>query len=198
MTVEGRLRGLFPSVTSYLTTSRERSSLFYHKLSSLARHCSQLVLSSPRISCPVHRQTTTSHDSEVRIRIIEDTCPPPPRNLPQHMKKRPLKAVAGGEKCFYICRELQVGPAVGSGEEMGMTLRRPIRGILGTLALNRRQCRGATAIEPEIALLMANLAKVSTSTSVCYSSSSAEYFCSRAIVRKGKSTRTGQYRPEAF
>ena len=44
---------------------------------------------------------------------------------------------------------------------MGTSCRRPIRGVLSALALNTRRCRGRTAIEPEVALVMANLAKAS-------------------------------------
>lgn len=43
---------------------------------------------------------------------------------------------------------------------MSMSCRRPIRGVLGALALNLRRCCGPTAIEPELAIVMANLAKV--------------------------------------
>ncbi|CAM9113092.1 unnamed protein product [Scytosiphon promiscuus] len=101
-----------------------------------------------------------SLDSDVRIRIIEDTCPPAARNLPEDV--RIVEATAKRERRFYICRELQVGAAVGKGGTAIATGcgRRPIRGVLGTLALKQRRCRGPTAIEPEVALVMANLAKV--------------------------------------
>ncbi|CAM9897163.1 unnamed protein product, partial [Laminaria digitata] len=98
--------------------------------------------------------------SDVRIRIIEDACPPPAGNLPRHVQK--ISRAAAGPKCesrFYICRELQVGAATGGGTAMGTSCRRPVRGVLSALALNTRRCRGPTAIEPEVALVMANLAK---------------------------------------
>lgn len=102
-----------------------------------------------------------SLDSDIRIRIIEDTCPLTARNLPKDIQ-RSAEVAPKREKRFYICRELQIGAAVGEG---GTTIatgcgRRPIRGVLGALALKRRMCRGATVIEPEVALVMANLAKV--------------------------------------
>eukprot|EP00752_Nemacystus_decipiens_P005917 g5347.t1 len=111
---------------------------------------------------------TESLNSDIRIRIIEDLCPPPAGNLPKDVRERAeAKAVvapasARREKRFYICRELQVGAAVGAGGTVLATAcgRRPIRGVLGELALNQRRCRGPTAIEPEVALVMANLAKV--------------------------------------
>lgn len=112
---------------------------------------------------------TESVNSDIRVRIIEDLCPPPAENLPRDVRERAEAAVVAGrrrEKTFYICRELQLGAAVGVGGTVMATGcgRRPIRGVLGALALNRRRCRGPTAIEPEVALIMANLAKVGEST----------------------------------
>ncbi|CAM9394937.1 unnamed protein product, partial [Hapterophycus canaliculatus] len=102
-----------------------------------------------------------SLDSDIRMRIIEDTCPPTARNLPRDVQ-RSAGAATTREKRFYICRELQTGAAVGKGGTTIATAcgRRPIRGVLGVLALKRRLCRGPTAIEPEVALVMANFAKV--------------------------------------
>lgn len=81
------------------------------------------------------------------------------------MRKRAEAAAAtegeSRENRFYICRELQVGAAVREGgTAMSMSCRRPVRGVLGALALNLRRCCGPTAIEPEVAIVMANLAKV--------------------------------------
>lgn len=106
-----------------------------------------------------------SVNSDIRVRIIEDLCPPPAENLPRHVRERAEASAAARrrrENTFYICRELQLGAAVGMGGTVMATGcgRRPIRGVLGALALNRRRCRGPTAIEPEVALIMANLANV--------------------------------------
>ncbi|CAM9695881.1 unnamed protein product, partial [Ectocarpus sp. 13 AM-2016] len=108
---------------------------------------------------------TESVNSDIRVRIIEDICPPPAENLPRDVREHAEAAAAARRRrdnTFYICRELQLGAAVGVGGTVMATGcgRRPIRGILGALALNRRRCRGPTAIEPEVALIMANLAKV--------------------------------------
>lgn len=78
---------------------------------------------------------TESLNSNIRIRIIEDTCPPPAGNLPQDARKRAEAAAAAApvsgrrEKRFYICRELQVGAAVGAGGTVLAAAcgRRPIR-----------------------------------------------------------------------
>lgn len=104
---------------------------------------------------------TESSTSDIRVRIIEDTCPSPAGNLPRHVQLRSGAAGARRENGFYICRELQVGAAVGGGTVIGTRCRRPIRGVLSALALNARRSRGPTAIEPEMALVMANLAKAS-------------------------------------
>ncbi|CAN0116693.1 unnamed protein product [Ectocarpus fasciculatus] len=115
--------------------------------------------------------STESVSSDIRVRIIEDLCPTPAENLPIDARERAQAATVVGrrrEKAFYICRELQLGAAVGVGRTV-MTAgcgRRPIRGVLGALALNRRRRRGPTAIEPEVALIMANLAKVRSSSRV--------------------------------
>lgn len=81
--------------------------------------------------------------------------------MPKYVRIPSWAAGATRESRFYICREIQAGAAVGRGVAMGMTCRRPVRGVLSTLALNKRRSRGPTAIEPEVALVMANLAKVS-------------------------------------
>lgn len=105
-------------------------------------------------------------NSDMRIRIIEDICPPPAGNLPPDVRKRVEAAAAAAgdrrENRFYICRELQLGAAVSEGGTTMSTScgRRPVRGVLGALALNLRRCCGPTAIEPEVAIVMANLAKV--------------------------------------
>eukprot|EP00903_Cladosiphon_okamuranus_P011379 g10724.t2 len=124
------------------------------------------------LSKTINGPRTESLNSDIRIRIIEDACPSPAENLPQDVRRRAAAEAAAAaaaapasgrrEKRFYICRELQVGAAVGAGGTVLATAcgRRPIRGVLGVLALNRRRCRGPTAIEPEVALVMANLAKV--------------------------------------
>ncbi|CAM9997330.1 unnamed protein product [Ectocarpus fasciculatus] len=114
---------------------------------------------------------TESVHSDIRVRIIEDLCPPPAENLPRDVRERAQAATVAGrrrEKAFYICRELQLGAAVGVGGTVMATGcgRRPIRGVLGALALNRRKCLGPTAIEPEVALIMANLAKVRSGSRV--------------------------------
>lgn len=79
---------------------------------------------------------TESLNSDIRIRIIEDACPPPAGNLPQDVRKRAEAAAAAAapasarrEKMFYICRELQIGAAVGAGGTVLATAcgRRPIR-----------------------------------------------------------------------
>lgn len=112
-------------------------------------------------ACVSDPRRMESSTSDIRIRIIEDTCPPPASNLPRHVQKVSGAAIASREKRFYICRELQVGSTVGGGTSMGTSCRRPKGGILSTLALNGLSYRGPTAIEPEIALLMASLAKAS-------------------------------------
>lgn len=73
---------------------------------------------------------TESLNSDIRIRIIEDCCPPPAGNLPQDVRKRAEAAAATRrENMFYICRELQVGAAVTAGGTVLATAcgRRPIR-----------------------------------------------------------------------
>lgn len=117
----------------------------------------------------------------MRVHVIEDLCPPPRSTFfaanGRRRSNKPSKqgrdidgisnrgeataAKPPREKQFYICRVLQMGPAVGARAVIGMTTRRPKSGILKLLALNDRKGKGATAIEPEVALLMANLAKAS-------------------------------------
>lgn len=113
----------------------------------------------------------------MRVHIIEDICPPAmPTFFAANGRKRSKRgrdidgisylegttaAKPPREKQFYICRVLQMGPAVGARAVIGMTARRPKSGILKLLALNDRKGKGATAIEPEVALLMVNLAKAS-------------------------------------
>lgn len=111
--------------------------------------------------------------SRVKVRVIEDLCPPPPppffatgRRLEKwgpavDTSYRETEEQPKREKQFYICRVLQMGPAVGGRAEIGITSRRPKSGVLKTMALDGRKCKGKTAIEPEVALIMANLAKAS-------------------------------------
>ena len=55
--------------------------------------------------------------------------------------------------------QLARGPAVGEAGRYAVQPRRPRAGLVGRLALRRRAAAAATAMEPEPALLMANLAR---------------------------------------
>lgn len=112
-------------------------------------------------------------NSDMRIHVIEDLCPPPLPPFFAATGRKRSKRERGidtsyrepvqrpRESQLYICRVLQMGPAVGLRAVLGRTWRRPRSGILNALALNGRKCKGATLIEPEVALVMANLAKAS-------------------------------------
>ncbi|CAM9189473.1 unnamed protein product [Discosporangium mesarthrocarpum] len=111
----------------------------------------------------------------IHIVLLEDLCPPPPSpsqgwgGQPQRKDQPHPPSYHVGGKClkptmlqrqYFICRTIRMGPAVGGRGVLGSTLRRPKSGVLKLLALHNRRCKGPTAIEPEVALVMANLAKV--------------------------------------
>mmetsp|Transcript_38707 Transcript_38707/g.60372 ORF Transcript_38707/g.60372 Transcript_38707/m.60372 type:complete len:285 (-) Transcript_38707:105-959(-) len=59
-----------------------------------------------------------------------------------------------------LARKIAIGPAVGSRELYAQSVRRPRAGILGRLAVSKRKFSTETAMQPEISLLMANLAGI--------------------------------------
>jgi hypothetical protein len=59
-----------------------------------------------------------------------------------------------------LCWRVAVGAASGRGGAIGRSVRRPSNGWLGRYALKRRRHNAATAIEPELGFLLANLARV--------------------------------------
>jgi tRNA (guanine10-N2)-methyltransferase len=67
----------------------------------------------------------------------------------------------------YLCRQLAAGLAAGSGPAISSTARRPQSGVLKTFALRTRPYTTATALEPELAFVMANLAGVVPGARVC-------------------------------
>jgi tRNA G10 N-methylase Trm11 len=68
---------------------------------------------------------------------------------------------------IYLCRQLAAGLAAGSGPAISATARRPQSGVLKEFALRTRPYRTATALEPELAFLMSNLAGVVPGARVC-------------------------------
>jgi len=71
----------------------------------------------------------------------------------------------GGDQLFVVARRLAHGPAVGPRGDMSVSpRRRPRGGALGSLALHNRLARVPTSMEPEIALVMGNLARVGLPT----------------------------------
>jgi tRNA G10 N-methylase Trm11 len=64
-------------------------------------------------------------------------------------------------------RRLAHGPAADPKGSMAVTRRRPNAGILARFALSRRKAHVSTSMEPELAFVMANLARVGASETGC-------------------------------
>ena len=67
------------------------------------------------------------------------------------------------EKMVVVARRLACGPAVDLGGCMANSRRRPRAGVLSKLALHARRATVPTAMEPEIAICMANMGQTCTS-----------------------------------
>ncbi|CAM9132315.1 unnamed protein product [Choristocarpus tenellus] len=131
----------------------------------------ELVRGPLRVVDHINGQRDRHANSERHLLLVEDLCPSSPSLASQDWARsrgeKVLRKSEGSsqsnrncQKQYFICRVLQMGPVVGGRKVLGMTYRRPRSGVLKTLALSGRECRGPTAIEAEISLIMANLARV--------------------------------------
>lgn len=77
-----------------------------------------------------------------------------------------LLRMSGPPACNMLCWRVATGAAAGRGGAVGRAVRRPSSGWLGRYALKRRQHNAATAIEPELGFLLANLARVAAGSDV--------------------------------
>ncbi|CAM9529523.1 unnamed protein product [Chrysoparadoxa australica] len=71
-----------------------------------------------------------------------------------------------GDDYFYIGRQVAMGPAAGRSGCYSSSQRRPRAGYLGLHALNKRPYTTKTALEPEIAFIMCNIADVGVTDAV--------------------------------
>ncbi|CAM9847800.1 unnamed protein product, partial [Phaeothamnion confervicola] len=79
-------------------------------------------------------------------------------------------------------RQLALGPAVGGQGVMSTTARRPRAGWLRRYALSSRPFLAATAMEPELAFLMANLARPPPPPATTTTTTVLDPFCGSASI----------------